>query len=345
MSSDFAQAAARIEANPLGRIMYGQRELFHSNLLGWFFDVLPQLADAVFKPFAAVGTGPERRVERERANLDLVMHWPDRAPLVIENKVFSLPRADQLEEYHAATSGWNPQPSHVLLSVSPQHFAAPAWRYLSYDELAARIDDALPPSSDYDVETMRRYAQLARDLHTLMSAVDVRSDDETVWLSPEFLTAVSSSQTRQALLKARSQRVARAINELIPDLETPANSGLTRATPFVEALEYAFVDGMHVHLGWQLQGNQFRRVVVYHDDALKGRGSDARAAREERSRAHPEFFTMPRSLPTSSGGRRDFNHFAPSFVYVYSKQPGITVGELKRAAVEVHAEIVALREA
>jgi len=63
------------------------------------------------------------------------------------------------------------------------------------------------------------------------------------------------------------------------------------------------------------------------------------------SRAHPEFFTMPPSLPASSGGRREFNHFAPSFVYVYSKQPGITVGELKRAAVEVHAEIVALREA
>lgn len=52
MTTDFAAAAARIEANPLGRIMYGQRELFHSNLLAWFFDVLPGPADAVFASLA-----------------------------------------------------------------------------------------------------------------------------------------------------------------------------------------------------------------------------------------------------------------------------------------------------
>jgi hypothetical protein len=345
MTRDFAAAAARIEANPLGRIMYGQRELFHSNLLAWFFDVLPDAADAVFAPLAqpGSGTGGERRVERERANLDLVMHWPDRAPVAIENKVFSLPRAEQLDEYRAVTAPWTPPPTLVLLSISPPHFAAPGWRYLSYQELAEGIDDALPASSDYNVETMRRYVQLARDLHALLAAVDVRSDDEPVWLTPEFLGAVSSSQTRQALLKARSQRVARAINELIPDLEQPAGSGLTRATPLVEALEYAFVDGLHLHLGWQLQGNQFRRAVVYHDESIQGGGAAARAAREALSREHPEFFTMPDAVRGSGGGRKEFNHFAPGFVYVYAKQSGMTVGELKRAAVEVHAEVVALQ--
>lgn len=69
----FQEAASRIEANPLGRIMYGQRELFHSNLLGWFFDQLPDAADAVFRPLTRPGADSSRRVEREREHLDLVM--------------------------------------------------------------------------------------------------------------------------------------------------------------------------------------------------------------------------------------------------------------------------------
>ena len=91
MSQDFKDVARSIEANPLGRLIYGQRELFHSNLIGWFFDQLPEVADATFRPLAAPGEHSSRLVERERGHMDLVFHWPDRAPLVIENKVFSLP--------------------------------------------------------------------------------------------------------------------------------------------------------------------------------------------------------------------------------------------------------------
>ncbi len=93
MTDDFTAIARRIEANPLGRLMYGQRELFHSNLIGWFFDMLPEAADATFRPLTLPGTDSGRWVDRERGHMDLVFHWPDRAPLVIENKVFSLPTA------------------------------------------------------------------------------------------------------------------------------------------------------------------------------------------------------------------------------------------------------------
>ena len=50
MDADFRAAAQRIEASPLGRLMYGQRELFHSNLLAWFFDALPEAADETTSP-------------------------------------------------------------------------------------------------------------------------------------------------------------------------------------------------------------------------------------------------------------------------------------------------------
>ena len=82
MSDDFRELARRIEGNPLGRLMYGQRELFHSNLVGWFFDMLPEAADATFRPLTLPGTDSGRWVDRERGHMDLVFHWPDRAPLL-----------------------------------------------------------------------------------------------------------------------------------------------------------------------------------------------------------------------------------------------------------------------
>lgn len=343
--NDFEEAAARIERNPLGRLMYGQRELFHSNLIGWYFDVLPESADATFRPLSRSGADTGRWVDRERGHMDLVFHWPDRAPLVVENKVFAMPHSDQLEEYEAATVGWPQQPALVLLSVSPPGFDAGRWRYLSYSELADRIEDALPAEDSYDVETMRRYAALVRDLHALVTAVDIHSDDEPVWLPDSLLGAISSSQMRAALHKARAQRVARLLDEAIPDLGQPAHGDMSNSMPLVEALEYVHTDGIDVHLGWQLQGQQFRRAAVYHDESIKGRTEASRRQREDLSRAHPEFFSFPGVLTQVVGGRKEFNHFAPSFVYKYVRAAGLTIADLKAAAAEVHEQIAALARA
>lgn len=335
----FAEAARRIQANPLGRLMYGQRELFHSNLIAWFFDELPDAADAVFRPLTAVGDGSTRRVDRERQNLDLVLHWPDRAPLVIENKVFSMPGREQLDAYASLTAKWKVRPSYVLLSLSAPTFELGAWSHLSYKSLAARILDELPVSVSYEVETMRRYATLVFDLEELVSAVDVRSHSETVWLPEEQLAHVGSSQMRAALSKARAQRVAAVITQTVPGLEQPAGSGLSNSTPLVESFEYVHTAGIDVHLGWQLQGVQFRRAVVYHDPSIRGHSSESRKEREELSRAHPSFFAFPAPLPNTAAGRKDFNHYAPNFVYRYVKTPNLTVGELVDAARRVHEEI------
>lgn len=342
MTERLIDVARRVEANPLGRLMYGQRELFHSNLIGWYFDQLPESADATFRPLAQPGEDSGRWVDREHRHMDLVFHWPDRAPLVIENKVFSVPRRDQLEGYAKLAAKWPHRAALVLLSVSRPGFDPGDWRYLSYADLAARILDALPADSSYEVETMRRYAALVTDLHEMVSAIDVKSDSEPVWLPWSLLEVISSSQMRAALQKARAQRIAGLLNVLLPGLEQPAKGDMTNATPLVEALEYVYTQGMHVHLGWQLQGDQFRRAVVYHDQAISGRSEESRRLREDVSRRHQEFYSFPGHLPQTSGGQREFNHFAPSFVYRYVKTPALTIAELKQAAVAVHEEVLAL---
>jgi len=343
MSSDIVEAARRIESNPLGRIMYGQRELFHSNLLAWFFDALPDFTDRVFQPLTRPGEGSRRRVERERGNLDIVFHWDAHVPLVVENKVFAIPTAEQLDRYSEVTASWKPAPTLLLLSVSAPTFAVGRWQHLTYRELAERIRSSAPSATSYEVETMLRYAQLAEDLHALVVGTEVRDRAEPVWLTPSAVGAVSSSQMRAALHKARAQRVAQLISSSIPGLEKPAASGMTNATPLVEVLEYVFTEGMHLHLGWQLQGEQFRRAVVYHDRSITGRTEESRRQRERVSEEHLNFFRFPTGLGQIPSGKKAFNHYAPSFVYRYVKAPSMTIGELLDAASEVHSEIVALR--
>ncbi|PPG61969.1 hypothetical protein C5C69_06555 [Rathayibacter sp. AY1C7] len=346
---DFAELAGRVEKNVLGRLMHGQRELFHSNLLAWFFETLPDAADAVFLPLSAPGAGAARLVERERQNMDLVLRWPDRAPLVIENKVFAMPDVDQLDEYAQLAAAWRGSPpAFCLLAMSAPVLHASAsgnlvtqngWQYISYAELARRIEAALPAVESYEVETMRRYAALIGDLQQLISAVDVTSDQEEAWLPKSMLGAVGSSQTRAALQKARSQRIASALRRDTSGRGRSVGHGMTRSVALVESFEHVLVQGIDLWAGWQLQGPQFRRVVIFTDPALQGGSPAAREQRASLARSLPELFTLPTVLSATPAGRNEFNHYAPNFVYQYGKVPSLRLDALLQATSEIHTDL------
>ncbi len=329
--------------------MHGQRELFHTNLLAWFFEEMPDAADAVFKPFSAPGVGRKRLVERERQNMDLILQWPDRAPLVIENKVFAIPDQLQLNKYAKLASAWpGSPPAYCLLAVSApprrQLHEGPEtqsdWQYLSYGELARRIESSLPLESSYEVETMRQYAALIADLQQLVSAVDVASEQEEVWLPESTMHAVGSSQMYAALQKARAQRIAHEIERKETSLAwTHIEHGMTRSAALVSCFEHIRLRGVDLWAGWQLQGDQFRRAVIFVKPELQGPGPLLREQRSVLARSMPELFVFP-SLPAAiSAGRNEFNHFAPNFVYQYYKVPRLRIRDLLRAAAEIHNDL------
>lgn len=82
----------RLGDEPLFHLMLAHRELFHTNLLAWFFEHLAHIGDrAVAELSPADENQHERRVRREWKHLDLVVETPGRAPLVVDNKIFALP--------------------------------------------------------------------------------------------------------------------------------------------------------------------------------------------------------------------------------------------------------------
>lgn len=286
-----------------------------------------------------------RRVERERENLDLVLRWPGAAPLVIENKVFSLPEKAQLDEYRVKTARWKGAPAqHILLSMSPLREPVDGWTYLSYQELAERIDLALTGivENSYEVETVRRYSRVVKLLSALLDTTVVHSTQEPAWLDSSELAEIDSQQTRTALRKLRARRVQAVIAAESPRVGR-AEADISHGHPLVGWRRDVQVAGVELQAGWQYQERQFRMCVVL--PHLEGRSEEDKRAREAFAVAHPELFdfTPLYDILASPDGlvmpRQGFGHFAPSFVYRYVKAPDQSVEQLIAATRAINASL------
>jgi hypothetical protein len=94
----------RLDADPMLALSQGSKELFHSDLLAWYLRRFPAVRTALLDAWAGapgpVADDGDPPVRREWRHLDLVVHVPERQPLVVENKMFSLPDERQLDGSH-----------------------------------------------------------------------------------------------------------------------------------------------------------------------------------------------------------------------------------------------------
>jgi len=349
---------SRLMEEPLTHLMLGHRELFHSNLLAWFFRYIPESADLVFCPLTSYCQTPyqhPREVLREKSNLDLLFRWPDRRPLVIENKVFSLPDEEQLISYAAKASAKDELCAFWLLSLSDpgwengrNELGGSEWCWLSYAELAKRIQRSLKPEDcSYAAETMRHYSQAVGLLSDLVERVVVKEAGETVALSPDVKSALKDDRLKSSMAKLRARSIAQRIRQVLNNngiLDGTVKSDLTNGSPLIEwfcSLDRA--PGMR--FGWQLQGNQFRLALI--TPHLSGRSTVDRQARFSFAKSHEDLFefdyldsllgtmgSSPKPFPKPANPLA-FNRYDPDFVYRYKLAPAITVEQLASAAVAV----------
>lgn len=337
--------------------MFGNSELFHSNLLAWIFETFPEQADEVFGSLVAGGAAGsgDRRVERERENLDLVMHWPDRGSLVIENKVFSVPRPDQLDKYAGKMSKWKlPVGGAFLLSPTRHSFlergystgfqlkdGSPiVWHHLSFETLAETLElvfDGIPDS--YEVETVRRYCTVLRALSALMARALIASTQDEAFLDTSSLAQTLPKQAVTGLMKARAAHVAARLNHELAEVGQyggAAESGMSHSLPQVSWFTRATAGDVEIFAGWQYQEGVLRLALIL--DHLHGKGTSAKWNRAEFARSNPEFFSFEHldeilgttgvAVSSSSKAEGPFGHFDPDFVYRYKKIAGLSVQQL-----------------
>ncbi|MGH8998873.1 MAG: PD-(D/E)XK nuclease family protein [Acidimicrobiia bacterium] len=116
--SDLASICEDLRAQPLFHLSLHSKELFHSNFLAWLCEAHPDAAVQVFSRWVPARPQAKRlRVQRERSNLDLAIELPGLTPLVVENKVFSPPDDQQLDDYANGPLAGLADPELLLLSL------------------------------------------------------------------------------------------------------------------------------------------------------------------------------------------------------------------------------------
>jgi hypothetical protein len=336
-----AEISRRLDGEPLFHLMLAHRELFHSNLLGWFFENLPRPGLRLLRTLSreAPWHGPVK-VFREWQHVDLIVEAPRLAPLIIENKVFAQPDEDQLARYGEIVRRAYADSACVLLSTNRPNWASNRvrlggveWTWLGYDRLADLIEAVLPAHDSYEVETMRRYVHVARGLAGMVEAVRITGPDDP-FLLPNDVTVGVPGRLVASLAKARARHVANLLDEAVVDKANHGchASGFTNGNALVEWHAPPLPCGCRP--GWQQQGRDFRLFVA--TDLHLGRGPELRRARENHVEAqHVQWFDWSRvdeligatevACRPAGGG---FNAYAPDFVYQNKPAPVITVDQM-----------------
>lgn len=354
--SELAEKVSRLKKEPLTHLMLGHRELFHSNLLAWFFENQPERADRVFASLTrpAVVAGRRRQVLREKDHLDLLFRWPDRQPVVVENKVFSLPDEAQLARYGERACAGGEDPALWLLSLTDPSWledrktiGGHEWRRLDFRYLAERIREAVPPEDQaYESQTMRRYADVVELLTDVVEEVVVSEPEEPVSMPPDVEEALGE-RLASTLSKLRALSVAQELTQALKEAAvelTEVESGYSKGEPHLSW--FAPIDAAPgARAGWQLQGGQFRLALV--TPHLHGKTAAKREDRFAFARANEGLFDfgaideilgtseaplMPAPVPGKPLG---FNRFDPNFTYRYKRAPDLTVAQLEAAAVAI----------
>lgn len=334
------QLVDSLKRDPLFAMSLGSKELFHSNLLGFFIANHRAVAAAV----TGLTSETEATVYFEKNHTDLEVRIDDEPRLVIENKVFDLPDDEQLLEI----AGKYPhlEPRLVLLSLTPPNWGSSntlsipeqkgkAWTYRSYDELAESLQPVIPfikATDSYDGLTLERWLMFIGRLGELAATAGHPGYDESLSPDLDMTKILGPARLDAAVQKMRFQHAARLLR----------NRGLTDVgvdfTRGSALLEWYLGDHDELRWGWQLQRQQFRLVMIV-PDGHEGYGTtlEKKGIREAVAREHKTFFTFGNKAGSRSEMPKNpqaFNGYNPNFVYRYVSVPGLTV----RRAVELGLE-------
>ena len=283
---------ARLQDSPIFNFSLASRELFHSNFLAWLFEqrefevivseVLKR-ADPTIGASFCLRSGTAKSVHREKQNIDL---WLTLRPfeeddtewhVLIENKIKSLPRLEQLEEY-ASKAPENS--SCILMSLSEPRFALGKWKWLSYTKVLELVKKCTGvSSSSYTQLILEDYARLIEALLWIEDQSTVELSSSFDFWSPkrdDLLVELTSLRLDDFYTKKKYEALAYHIWNTLKRAKLPTagfrekvawqgvepmifvNSGMTRATGYVDL---KFVIGPDFSVGVQLQGNSYRKVI------------------------------------------------------------------------------------
>lgn len=268
----------------------GNHELFHSNLLAFLAKECPDYFRAVFE--SELGAGfpffSADNVFREKNYLDISIIIDDRYRLVLENKMKSIPTAEQLEGYEDKASKYQKESNDckfILLTLIPLEKCPDKWQQVSYRELSFRMRkhlhmlENIEPS--YLIYFIEDYIRFVEFVYNRLSSKKLFDDKTSV---SDFFTSIPDSAADPwiELLKKKIlfSALANSIERQIEASEYIfVNSNIVRGTtPLVEIWFRLNADGTLDKFNrkktknsfWiQISNGQIHRGFLIKDESLE----------------------------------------------------------------------------
>lgn len=289
----------KIEKSPMFQLSLGSKELFHTNFLYWLWKAEP---NAFWRIMSKFGIKTDDKgslaVKREWEHFDLsIVHETikkkkgkdvkivDNIVAVIENKVKSIPRIKQLDNYNKEIEKVNKdnECKKILLALIDPGFDhnEEGWSCFTYEKYRGFIEDCLTIiENDYDRCIIEDYYNM---IDTLISFKDewLRED----FSSMKYMDIIEHSSVKDYIdLRINDLRHKTIFSKMFSSLEVNLKDdkpetgiekaedifkynipltigyGMTNATGLIEAKVIINADYL---LGIQVQGYQYRHFIEF----------------------------------------------------------------------------------
>lgn len=188
----YTKAIEYLKTSPMFNLSLSSKELFHSNFLYWLY-IAKDNKEAFCSLLNVIGIttdnwGNDWVVKREYLNFDLcVIGSNDKKEIllaVIENKVKSIPTAEQLAKYNEKIKNKfesDDKIPKILLSLTESDVEVDGWSYVSYKRICEKLLESsfLSAFDDYEKRLITDYAKFVQSLIILTEEWKSDAEDES----------------------------------------------------------------------------------------------------------------------------------------------------------------------
>lgn len=292
----------KLKESPMFQLSLGSKELFHSNFLYWLWKAEPDAFWKIMEQFdIRISDKDSLEVKREWKHFDLsIVHVHkkkdtvvfDDVLAVIENKVKSVPRKDQLEEYSKTIAAIDKKGcKKILLSLIESDWGkTEGWdnySYEKYKDIIKQILDSSIVGDTYNRSIITDYYNMIEALATFkkewtherfasMRYLDIfdnpsindykelRINDLRQKMIFSKMFSILEQELGKKLGKENLKK-GKTVEQILSETKTEEiklaiGFGMTNATGFIDIK--VNIENKYI-LGIQLQGDQYRHYIEY----------------------------------------------------------------------------------
>ena len=197
-----------LKKSPIFASSLGSKELFHSNIWAYLIEQKCEYLKVFFKDYDSDNDKPvENGVQREKFNMDPIVETESRV-FIIENKIKSLPRKEQLDDYEEkikkefSVSEDNRHFYLTGITKDEPEFLKKTWKYVSYKEISEQIKE-VTMTIPLNEETRHfrafalEYAEMINNLSDLLAEKERELKD--VFYFPQYYKGKDFTDIRKKL--------------------------------------------------------------------------------------------------------------------------------------------------